>query len=57
MGISADAIDRETIDRTVGIEEEIADTIQFLASDAASFLTGETIAPKGKPQIEDTPEV
>jgi NAD(P)-dependent dehydrogenase (short-subunit alcohol dehydrogenase family) len=56
MGISADAIDRESVDRTVGIEEEIADTIQFLASDAASFLTGETIVPKGKPQIEDTPE-
>jgi len=56
MGISADAIDRGAVDRTVGIEAEIADVVQFLASDAASFLTGETIAPKGRPQIEDTPE-
>ena len=56
MGISAEAIDRETVDRTVGVEAEIADVVQFLASDAASFLTGETITPKGKPQIEDVPE-
>jgi len=56
MGITADAVDRETVDRTVGTEAEIADTVQFLVSDAASFITGETIAPKGKPQIEDVPE-
>jgi NAD(P)-dependent dehydrogenase (short-subunit alcohol dehydrogenase family) len=56
MGISAEEIDREQVDRTVGVSAEIADTVQFLASDAASFLTGETIAPKGKPQIEETPE-
>jgi NAD(P)-dependent dehydrogenase (short-subunit alcohol dehydrogenase family) len=56
MGISADEIDRGGIDRTVGISAEIADVVQFLASDAASFLTGETVTPKGKPQIEDMPE-
>ncbi|MFB6189278.1 MAG: SDR family NAD(P)-dependent oxidoreductase [Halapricum sp.] len=56
MGITASEIDRETVDRTVGIEAEIADVVQFLASEAASFLTGETITPKGKPQIEETPE-
>ncbi|PSP96016.1 3-oxoacyl-ACP reductase [Halobacteriales archaeon QH_8_68_33] len=27
------------------------------ASDAASFLTGETVAPRGVPDIEETPEV
>jgi NAD(P)-dependent dehydrogenase (short-subunit alcohol dehydrogenase family) len=55
MGISADDVDRETVDRSIGLVEEIADVTQFLCSDAASFLTGETIAPKGKPQIEETP--
>jgi len=57
MGISAEAVDRDTADRTVGVEAEVADAIQFLASRAASFLTGETVPLKGKPQIEDTPEV
>lgn len=56
MGITAEEIDREQVDRTVGVSAEIADTVQFLASDAASFLTGETIAPKGKPQIDETPQ-
>jgi len=57
MGISADDVDRETVDRTVGTSEEIADVAQFLASDAASFLTGETVAPRGVPDIEELPEV
>ena len=57
MGITADDVDRETVDRTVGTSEEIADVAHFLASDAASFLTGETVAPRGVPDIEETPEV
>jgi NAD(P)-dependent dehydrogenase (short-subunit alcohol dehydrogenase family) len=57
MGISAEDVDRGTVDRTVGTSEEIADVARFLASDAASFLTGETVAPRGVPDIEETPEV
>lgn len=55
MGISAEEIDREGIDRTVGLPAEVADIVQFLASDAASFITGQTITAAGKPQIEDQP--
>ncbi|MFB6308804.1 MAG: SDR family NAD(P)-dependent oxidoreductase [Haloarculaceae archaeon] len=57
MGIDADEIDRGTVDRTVGTAGEIADVIRFLASDAASFLTGETVTPRGVPDIEETPEL
>jgi len=56
MGISADEIDRDDVDRTVGLSQEVADIVRFLASDAASFLTGETVTPRGVPQIEETPE-
>jgi NAD(P)-dependent dehydrogenase (short-subunit alcohol dehydrogenase family) len=57
MGIEADEIERGDPDRNVGTSEEIADVIQFLASRAASFLTGETIDPRGVPDIEETPEL
>ena len=55
MGVSPGEIDRETVDRTVGTSAEVADVVQFLASDAASFLTGETVTPRGVPEIEETP--
>jgi len=55
MGIDGDAIDRDAVDRTVGTSQEVADVVRFLASDAASFLTGQTIAPRGVPQIEEVP--
>ncbi|MFB6074979.1 MAG: SDR family NAD(P)-dependent oxidoreductase [Haloarculaceae archaeon] len=57
MGFDPGEIDRETVDRTVGLSEEVADVVQFLASDAATFLTGETVAPRGVPDIEETPEL
>ncbi|MBX0293783.1 SDR family NAD(P)-dependent oxidoreductase [Haloarcula nitratireducens] len=57
MGISADEVDRESVDRNVGVSEEIADAVRFLASDAASFVTGQTLSPRGVPPIEETPEL
>jgi NAD(P)-dependent dehydrogenase (short-subunit alcohol dehydrogenase family) len=56
MGVSADAIDREAVDRNIGTVEEIADIAQFLASDASSYVVGETITAEGKPAgLEETP--
>jgi NAD(P)-dependent dehydrogenase (short-subunit alcohol dehydrogenase family) len=56
MGVTADEIDRDTVDRRIGTSEEIADVAQFLASPAASYLTGETITARGVPDIMETPE-
>ena len=56
MGISADDVDRSRVDRRIGTTAEIADVARFLVSDAASFLTGETVAPQGVPPAEDLPE-
>ncbi|MFB6359998.1 MAG: SDR family NAD(P)-dependent oxidoreductase [Halobacteriales archaeon] len=55
MGIDAEEVDREEVDRRIGVSAEIADVVQFLASPAASFLTGETVAPAGVPDILETP--
>ncbi|MDS0299501.1 SDR family oxidoreductase [Halogeometricum sp. S1BR25-6] len=49
--------ERAGADRRVGRPEEIADAIRFLASDAASFVTGQTIAPTGPPNTFEPPEV
>ncbi|WP_128478313.1 SDR family NAD(P)-dependent oxidoreductase [Halorussus pelagicus] len=57
MGISADDVDRADIDRRVGTSEEIADVARFLASDAASFVVGETVAAAGVPDVMESPEV
>jgi 3-oxoacyl-[acyl-carrier protein] reductase len=51
MGISAEDIDRETVDREIGLSQEIADIARFLASDAASFVDGETIVAEGVPSV------
>ncbi len=56
MGVTADEIDREDVDRRIGTSEEIADVAQFLASPAASYLTGETVTPRGVPDIMETPD-
>lgn len=57
MGVSADDIDRDTVERRIGLSEEIADIAQFLASDASSYMIGETVTAKGVPDIEETPDV
>jgi len=51
MGISAADIDRERVDREIGLSQEIADIARFLASDAASFVDGETIVAEGVPSV------
>jgi NAD(P)-dependent dehydrogenase (short-subunit alcohol dehydrogenase family) len=58
MGVTADEVDRSSVARRMGLPEEIADVIQFLASDASSYVIGETIEVKGVPRIGETePEV
>jgi NAD(P)-dependent dehydrogenase (short-subunit alcohol dehydrogenase family) len=57
MGIDADDVDRDAVERRMGLSEEIADLVQFLASDASSYIVGETITAKGVPDIEESPEV
>jgi len=56
MGVSADDVDRGEVDKRIGASEEIADVVQFLASDAASFVVGETVTARGVPDILETPE-
>jgi 3-oxoacyl-[acyl-carrier protein] reductase len=56
MGVTADELDRDDVDRRIGTSEEIADVAQFLASRASSYLTGETITARGVPDIMETPE-
>ncbi|WP_122089321.1 SDR family NAD(P)-dependent oxidoreductase [Halalkalicoccus subterraneus] len=48
--------DRESVERQVGTPHEVADTVRFLASDAASFVSGQTIAPNGPPHTFSPPE-
>jgi len=57
MGVSADDIDREEVQRRIGTTEEIADIAQFLASPAASYVVGETITAQGVPDVMETPDV
>jgi NAD(P)-dependent dehydrogenase (short-subunit alcohol dehydrogenase family) len=57
MGVSADNIDREEVERRIGLSEEIADIAQFLASPAGSYVVGETITAQGVPQVMESPEV
>jgi 3-oxoacyl-[acyl-carrier protein] reductase len=57
MGISADNIEREEVERRIGLSDEIADITQFLASDASSYIVGETITAAGVPDIEESPNV
>jgi 3-oxoacyl-[acyl-carrier protein] reductase len=56
MGVTADEIDRETVDRRIGLSEEIADIVQFLATPASSYIDGQTITASGVPDIMETPE-
>jgi 3-oxoacyl-[acyl-carrier protein] reductase len=54
MGIDPADVDREDIAKDMGLPEEIADITQFLASDAASYIVGETITAEGVPPLEDS---
>ncbi|WP_129116560.1 SDR family NAD(P)-dependent oxidoreductase [Halegenticoccus tardaugens] len=56
MGVSADNVDRDEVERRIGTSEEIADVAQFLASPASSYVVGETITAQGVPRIEESPE-
>ncbi|MFO7927846.1 MAG: SDR family NAD(P)-dependent oxidoreductase [Halobacteriota archaeon] len=53
MGIDPADVDREDIPKEIGLPEEIADIVQFLASDASSYIVGETITAQGVPPLED----
>lgn len=57
MGVSAEEVDRETVERRIGTSEEIADIAQFLASEASSYIVGETITAAGVPDIMESPDV
>jgi len=57
MGVSGEDLDRDDVERRIGTVEEIADIAQFLASDASSYLVGETITAQGVPRILETPDV
>jgi NAD(P)-dependent dehydrogenase (short-subunit alcohol dehydrogenase family) len=57
MGVSADEIDRDEVERRIGTSEEIADVAQFLASPASSYVVGQTITPAGVPDIMENPDV
>lgn len=46
---------RGDVDREVGSPHEVADAVRFLASDAASFITGQTISPTGPPNTFEPP--
>lgn len=57
MGVSAEEIDRNEVDRRVGEPQEIADIAQFLASPASSYIVGETITARGVPPVMENPDV
>ncbi len=57
MGVTADEIERAEVERRIGLSEEIADITQFLASDASSYIVGETIAAAGVPDIMESHQV
>ncbi|HET7325072.1 MAG TPA: SDR family NAD(P)-dependent oxidoreductase [Halococcus sp.] len=56
MGVTADEISRDEVDRKIGTSAEIADIAQFLASPASSYIVGETITARGVPDIMESPE-
>jgi len=57
MGVTADEVDREDVERRIGVSEEIADVAQFLASPASSYVVGQTVTAAGVPDIMESPDV
>ncbi|WP_232685653.1 SDR family NAD(P)-dependent oxidoreductase [Halobacterium zhouii] len=55
MGVSSEDVDRDDVDRRIGVSEEIADVARFLASPASSFVVGETVTAGGVPRGEEVP--
>lgn len=54
--VDAESLHRDDVQRRIGTPQEIADVIQFLASPAASYVTGSTVVAKGAPDIESVEE-
>jgi len=51
LGVEADDLpERSVVDRGIGHPDEIADVVQFLASPASSFMSGETVTARGRPE-------
>lgn len=57
MGMSAEDIDRSSVQRRIGKSREVADLTQFLASPASSYIVGETYSIQGVPQLEENHEI
>lgn len=47
------AYDRSHVHREIGSPADVADTMLFLASDLASYVTGETVRVAGKPPVQE----
>ncbi|WP_227356220.1 SDR family NAD(P)-dependent oxidoreductase [Haladaptatus salinisoli] len=56
LGFSAAEINRNDVQRSIALPEEIADIAQFLAGPSSSHIVGETITVDGVPRIEEPPE-
>jgi NAD(P)-dependent dehydrogenase (short-subunit alcohol dehydrogenase family) len=54
MGIDPSDVDRGDVAKEMGLPEEIADMVQFLATEASSYVVGETITAQGVPPLEDS---
>jgi NAD(P)-dependent dehydrogenase (short-subunit alcohol dehydrogenase family) len=54
MGISASEIEVETVERQIGLPDEIASVAQFLASPASRYILGQTVVVEGVPRLPRT---